>query len=398
MDTTLLCKTLSRAIDTGVRMYQEKELCFYTSPLNLQPDPVLPYVAEMLCRFEPVGIYTTPLFQFYAYFDTNDNHRIIIGPSDMPTEDTQQIESLLFLLNVPQAEKEAYMQKLRCAPNIPLARLVWFMNFLVIAVNHKPFSTEHIFMNTGSALYQEADVPKSLSQAQLSEDELAKGQAVRGSYEYEKMLLYNVEHGQAEQLREMLSAGINMKPGKMAKSVLRQVKNQGICGATVASRAAIAGGLDSKTAFGLSDLYIQKIEVLQDYAALTNLTNDIFIEFAERVKLAKYSVSANSTLFKDCARYIASNITSPLQTATLATTLHLSRSYLCTRFKAETGITISQYISQEKAEEAKRLLRYTDKNLSEIAVYLSYSSQSHFQNSFKKATGQTPMAYRRNNP
>ena len=46
-------------------------------------------------------------------------------------------------------------------------------------------------------------------------------------------------------------------------------------------------------------------------------------------------------------------------------------------------------------EEAERLLRFSDKPLIAIASYLSFSSQSHFQNTFKKITGTTPTQYQR---
>jgi AraC-like DNA-binding protein len=45
-------------------------------------------------------------------------------------------------------------------------------------------------------------------------------------------------------------------------------------------------------------------------------------------------------------------------------------------------------------EEAKRLLKYSDKPLSLIAEYLGFSSQSHFTRTFKKYVHTTPKAYR----
>ena len=44
---------------------------------------------------------------------------------------------------------------------------------------------------------------------------------------------------------------------------------------------------------------------------------------------------------------------------------------------------------------AKELLTYNDKTLAEISFILGFSSQSHFQNTFKKAFGITPMQYRK---
>ena len=52
-------------------------------------------------------------------------------------------------------------------------------------------------------------------------------------------------------------------------------------------------------------------------------------------------------------------------------------------------------VQQEKVAEAKRLLRFTNQELGDIAALLDFSSQSHFQTVFKQVTGETPMAYRR---
>ena len=65
------------------------------------------------------------------------------------------------------------------------------------------------------------------------------------------------------------------------------------------------------------------------------------------------------------------------------------------RFKEELGIHIGAFITRCKLEEAKSLLTYSDKSLSEISNYLCFSSQSYFQNVFKKKFGITPLQYRR---
>ena len=59
------------------------------------------------------------------------------------------------------------------------------------------------------------------------------------------------------------------------------------------------------------------------------------------------------------------------------------------------GETLTDFILKEKTEEAKRLLRYTDKTATMIGSYLGFSSQSHFSRVFRKYTGQTPAEYRK---
>lgn len=64
-------------------------------------------------------------------------------------------------------------------------------------------------------------------------------------------------------------------------------------------------------------------------------------------------------------------------------------------FHDELGITISHFVNRCKLEEAKSLLSHTEMTLSEISNYLCFSSQSYFQNLFKKKYGVTPNAYRK---
>ena len=50
--------------------------------------------------------------------------------------------------------------------------------------------------------------------------------------------------------------------------------------------------------------------------------------------------------------------------------------------------------TQEKMEETKHLLRYSDKPVTAIGSYLGFSSASHFSRVFKSYVGSTPSEYR----
>ena len=49
---------------------------------------------------------------------------------------------------------------------------------------------------------------------------------------------------------------------------------------------------------------------------------------------------------------------------------------------------------EKKIEKATHLLRYSDKSIIDIANYLSFSSQSHFIQTYEDFTGMTPKKYR----
>ena len=115
------------------------------------------------------------------------------------------------------------------------------------------------------------------------------------SYQYEKLLLSLVRQGETELLRELLEAPPMVQVGKMSDDTLRQTQNTGICTAAIVSRAAIDGGLDNRTAFLLSDLYIQNIELMRDIPSLEKLRNDIMLDYAERVRRIRYRVRADES-------------------------------------------------------------------------------------------------------
>ena len=92
--------------------------------------------------------------------------------------------------------------------------------------------------------------------------------------------------------------------------------------------------------------------------------------------------------------YIQRHTNRPITIEQVAEHIHRSPSYLMKRFREETGQSVGAYITRCKMEEAEDLLIYSSQSLAEISAYLGYSSQSYFQNVFKKHFGMTPLQYR----
>lgn len=80
----------------------------------------------------------------------------------------------------------------------------------------------------------------------------------------------------------------------------------------------------------------------------------------------------------------------------LAMHFHYESSYLSKLIKASTGKNYSTIITELKIREASELLLTTDKKIEEIAEITGYNSADHFTWSFKKITGMSPRAYRKN--
>ncbi|RYY22217.1 MAG: AraC family transcriptional regulator [Chitinophagaceae bacterium] len=74
--------------------------------------------------------------------------------------------------------------------------------------------------------------------------------------------------------------------------------------------------------------------------------------------------------------------------------LHHDYSHLSNLFSQVEGITIEQYILNQKIEKVKELLMYNELSLSQIAFQLGYSSTAHLSAQFKKITGLTPSKFK----
>ncbi len=81
--------------------------------------------------------------------------------------------------------------------------------------------------------------------------------------------------------------------------------------------------------------------------------------------------------------------------AEIAQKLHFNLYYLSRLFKNEKGISLSDYITNQKMERAKKLLKESDIKVQTIGERMGYSSPANFIRGFKKYTGVTPNEYRR---
>lgn len=129
---------------------------------------------------------------------------------------------------------------------------------------------------------------------------------------------------------------------------------------------------------------------------LDTLTYTMIIDFTTRVGNRKLPIEGMSKDVFRCIQYISQHPNEEIRVDDVAAFIKRSRSYITKKFRKELGFDISSFIMRCKLEEAKSLLTYTNKPLSEISSYLCFSSQSYFQNVFKKKYGMTPLQYRKN--
>jgi two-component system response regulator YesN len=78
----------------------------------------------------------------------------------------------------------------------------------------------------------------------------------------------------------------------------------------------------------------------------------------------------------------------------IADQVHLNLKYLSQLFKAETGKNFSDYVTEARMSQAKRLLKQTHLKIYEVAAMCGYPNTKHFAVAFKQVVGLSPSDYR----
>ena len=385
IDFEYLCTLIGNMSGVPIRIYENSELVFYHSLVYLPKDPATLYEKELLAIKEPVGYFITPEFYYYG-ITHHKNQTIVIGPAcqNKPTE--QYLHKLAFELSVNNEDISDFLSSMRVIVNMPLESILQ-----ILCSIHYVISGEKIGLDELSIIdFTQDTLSNELVMEQASSFDSVD---VHNTYQIEQQLLNMVRRGDILGLKQWISNAPAVRPGKIASDMLRQLKNTFIVTTTLVSRAAIRGGMDLDDALRLSDSYIQKCEHLSSYEQLMNLQYHMVSQYTSAVEEIRYHRN-QSEFIKNVASYIRHHLSDPIKTDEIATHLFMSRSYLSTRFKQETGMSLTEYIHHIKISEAKHLLSYTDKNISLISNYLGYSSQSHFTRTFKKIVGVSPFEYR----
>lgn len=181
--------------------------------------------------------------------------------------------------------------------------------------------------------------------------------------------------------------------GLLSKNPLTNIRYHFVVTAAMLTRYCIDGGLEPEQAYRLSDFYILKMDSCTTVRQIADLHHIMAKDFTGKMLIQKKSSVLSKPVIQ-CVDYIYSHIKDRITVQSLSEHTGLSCNYLSRIFKQNLGVSISEYIREQKIEKATHLLRYSDQSIIEISNYLSFSSQSHFIQIFESYTGMTPKKYR----
>ena len=232
-----------------------------------------------------------------------------------------------------------------------------------------------------------------LNEINIAKDRYADGDANSAEIllNFEKELHYAMLRGQKSSALQMINevlAHIHV----YSNFDVRAIKARLLEMLVILSRATIEAGADPAETFRLSENFISQIEQYTDADQLALWISDIVRRFVmQAFDLAQ--VKHSDVVFKT-TNYIKKNCAEKLSLDSLAKEVFLSKSYLSSIFKKETGMSLTAYITKVRVEKSKKLLLEDNASLAHISSQCGFKDQSYFTKVFKKETGVSPKRFR----
>jgi YSIRK-targeted surface antigen transcriptional regulator len=391
IDLEYLCHVIGNLAGIPIRIYKKGSLSYYFSVVELPADPIKPYLDKVFEITEKVGYFTTPYFNYYGVVSSGP-YTVVLGPSRQTPMNERDMRFLAFECDISADKTEEFISGMKSLVEMPLGSILQILCTMNYVMNGEKLSLEDVSIFD----FEQMSIENAIENERIEKSYESEGYSpreVHNTLALEQTLMQMITKGDVGALCEWLSHAPSVRGGIIANDALRQLKNTFIVTTTLASRAAIKGGMDAEDALSLSDDYIKKCELLSDSLQIVNLQYHMVLDYTRRVERVRLGRNP-SKLLMQVTNYVQHNLSKPMNVDEMARAMFVSRTHLAAKFKKETGFTLTDFILKEKVEEAKRLLRYSDKPLTTIGQYLGFSSQSHFAKVFKKYTGKTPREYR----
>lgn len=217
------------------------------------------------------------------------------------------------------------------------------------------------------------------------------------SFERQELLLSAISSGNLENTKKLCTSFLNFSAFKRCEDNLMSSKFRFIAAMLLVNRQAVIFGVDETKATAIYKEFCRKVYASEREWEIKEIFLKVTLEYAKSIsesQIYKVNIRDVNPVVIKAVNYISQHLHKDLTVAEICCYCSVSESHLRLCFKHDIGKSIVEYVTEQKIEEAKMLLKYTNYSLLEISDYLSFSSQSYFTTVFKKICGQTPTEYR----
>lgn len=147
------------------------------------------------------------------------------------------------------------------------------------------------------------------------------------------------------------------------------------------------------------DTLLNEVQNEEDHyqSICQNFLEILILNVIRRAK-SNLILSSTKNINKECAyikKYIDVHYASNLTLDSLASVAYMNKYYLVHEFKKYTGTSPIDYLIEKRISVSKILLETTSYSMEQITEIVGFSSQSYFNQVFKKKIGTTPSKYKK---
>lgn len=368
-----------------ISVFQDNEFVFAIPSNGLEK--LAMSIKEKLFFFsDGLAYYQTDESLFYgAVAILNSPYMIVTGPiSGLPFTNSElaSLSSICGKNNNPIAIKDALGE-------IPQYSQLEFIDYLLLMqynFNQVDLSRDDFFE------FQRSHIPDSAKEHYIYDQSFSDDGP---TFLTEPDVIINyIEIGKPDEVLHYLCQPQSLDSLHFTGNNISQHKQIGYYSIALFSTAAHTGGLPMSECIQIVSNYYSILTKLDDIEQIDYLIGRCAMFFAEKVQSISIPANVSGNLMS-AIRFVRQNVYSKISVDDIAAQLGYSRSHTSRIFHENFGFSPGEFIIRTKLEESKMLLVNSDKSISEISSMLLFSSQSHFQSSFKKQYGITPLKYRK---
>lgn len=237
------------------------------------------------------------------------------------------------------------------------------------------------------------EIVRSLEQR--TDDAMLAMQMLEARYDGENRLLQAVSQGLTHKAEQIIGNSTDLVLEMRVDDPIRNMKNYTVIMNTLLRKAAEQGGVHPIYIDSVSTDFAKRIERITTLSEGISLHHEMVDKYCNLVN--QRSMKNYSPLVQRVITIIDSDLTADLSLRKQAQLLNVNASYLSALFKKETGLTLTEYVSKKRVEQAAFLLRSTGQQIQTVAQNCGIYDVNYFTKIFKKITGKTPKEYRDSN-
>lgn len=226
----------------------------------------------------------------------------------------------------------------------------------------------------------------------LPQESSLEMQLLQERYHWEDELLSAVSHGNTERALAALKSIGDMPPAPRTPDASRDIKNLMLTLNALLRRTAYEAGVHPFYIDTFSRNYAILIEQSTSSDEVLDVAPYLVESYCNLVE--KHNMSSYSEPVRHILVTVDASLTEDLSLKRFAGELFLNTSYLSTLFKKEIGMTLTDYVNQNRISCAKKLLKSTTLSIQDIAVQSGIHDIHYFTRLFHRETGMSPREFR----